>query len=249
VAALAGRVAVVTGAASGIGRAIAERFAAEGAKVALADRDEPGVRAAADEVGGLAVVVDVAVPEEVDRALDEVVVALGPPDVVVNNAAIIRYSTFLELELEEFEDVMRVNAAGTFLVTQAAVRRMPEDERPRAIVNLASAEGRTVIARSGHPQIHYGASKAAIEMLTRSLAVELAPRGIRVNAVCPGLVATPFTAGVAADPEASAWFVGHTLLDRFGRPEEIAAAVLFLASDEASYVTGSTLVVDGGWLT
>ncbi len=244
---LAGRAALVTGAASGIGRAIAERFAAEGARVALLDRDE-AVRDVAEAVGGLALVADVAVPEDVDRALDQAVAAFGPPDVVVNNAAIIRYGSFMELELEEFDDVMRVNAGGTFLVTQAAVRRMPEDGRPRAVVNLASAEGRTVIARSGHPQIHYGASKAAIEALTRALAVELAPRGIRVNAVCPGLVATPFTAGVAADPEASAWFLGHVLLDRFGRPEEIAAAALFLASDEASYVTGSTLVVDGGWL-
>jgi NAD(P)-dependent dehydrogenase (short-subunit alcohol dehydrogenase family) len=245
---IAGRAALVTGAASGIGRAIAERFAAEGARVALLDRDE-AVREAAEAVGGLALVADVAVPEDVDRALDEAVAAFGPLDVVVNNAAIIRYGSFMELELEEFDDVMRVNAGGTFLVTQAAVRRMPEDGRPRAVVNLASAEGRTVIARSGHPQVHYGASKAAIEALTRALAVELAPRAIRVNAVCPGLVATPFTAGVAADPEASAWFLGHVLLDRFGRPEEIAAAALFLASDEASYVTGSTLVVDGGWLT
>jgi NAD(P)-dependent dehydrogenase (short-subunit alcohol dehydrogenase family) len=241
-------IALVTGAASGIGRATAERFAAEGARVALLDRDE-AVRDVAEAVGGLAVVADVAVPEQVDRALDAVVQALGVPDVVVNNAAIIRHGTFLELELEEFEDVMRVNAAGTFLVSQAAVRRMPEDGRPRALVNLASAEGRRVIARSGHPQVHYGASKAAIEQLTRALAVELAPRNIRVNAVCPGLVATPFTAGVAADPEASRWFLDHVLLDRFGQPEEIAAAVFFLASEEASYVTGSTLVVDGGWLT
>jgi NAD(P)-dependent dehydrogenase (short-subunit alcohol dehydrogenase family) len=235
---------LVTGAASGIGRATAARFAAEGARVVLLDRDE-AVRDVAAEVGGSAAVADVSVPEQVERALD----GAGPLDVVVNNAAIIRYGRFMELELEEFEDVLRVNVAGTFLVSQAAVRRMPDDGRPRAIVNLASAEGRRVIARSGHPQVHYGASKAAIEQLTRALAVELAPRGIRVNAVCPGLVATPFTAGVAADPEASRWFLDHVLLDRFGQPEEIAAAVFFLASEEASYVTGSTLVVDGGWLT
>jgi NAD(P)-dependent dehydrogenase (short-subunit alcohol dehydrogenase family) len=234
---------LVTGAASGIGRATAARFAAEGARVVLLDRDE-AVRDVAAEVGGSAVVADVSVPEQVERALDEA----GPLDVVVNNAAIIRYGRFMELELEEFEDVLRVNAGGTFLVAQAAVRRMPDDGKPRAIVNLASAEGRRVIARSGHPQVHYGASKAAIEQLTRALAVELAPRGIRVNAVCPGLVATPFTARVAADPEASRWFLDHVLLDRFGQPEEIAAAVYFLASEEASYVTGSTLVVDGGWL-
>jgi NAD(P)-dependent dehydrogenase (short-subunit alcohol dehydrogenase family) len=234
---------LVTGAASGIGRATAARFAAEGARVVLLDRDE-AVRDVAAEVGGSAAVADVSVPEQVERALD----GAGPLDVVVNNAAIIRYGRFMELELEEFEDVLRVNVAGTFLVSQAAVRRMPDDGRPRAIVNLASAEGRRVIARSGHPQVHYGASKAAIEQLTRALAVELAPRGIRVNAVCPGLVATPFTAGVAADPEASRWFLDHVLLDRFGQPEEIAAAVFFLASEEASYVTGSTLVVDGGWL-
>jgi NAD(P)-dependent dehydrogenase (short-subunit alcohol dehydrogenase family) len=236
-------IALVTGAASGIGRATAERFASEGARVALLDRDE-AVRDVAAEIGGRAVVADVSVPEQVERALDEI----GVPDVVVNNAAIIRYGTFLELELEEFEDVLRVNVAGTFLVAQAAVRRMPDDGRPRAIVNLASAEGRRVIARSGHPQVHYGASKAAIEQLTRALAIELAPRGLRVNAVCPGLIATPFTAGVAADPEASRWFLDHVPLDRFGRPEEVAAAIYFLASEEASYVTGSTLVVDGGWL-
>ena len=120
---------------------------------------------------------------------------------------------------------------------------------PRSIINLASVEGRRVVARSGHPQVHYGASKAAIEQFTRALAVELAPRGIRVNALCPGLIRTRFTEGALADPDTRAWLLQHIPLGRAGEPEDVAAAAAFLASDDAAYITGTALVVDGGWLT
>lgn len=240
---LADRVALVTGGAAGIGRAIAERFTAEGARVVVLDND-----AAALPPGGLAG--DVTDPAAVTAAVDETIDAQGGLDIVVNNAGVIGYTPFLDLALEEWDRVQKTNLTGTFLVSQAAARRMLELEPgPRSILNLASVEGRRVVARTGHPQVHYGSSKAAIEQFTRALAVELAPRSIRVNALCPGLIRTRFTDAALADPDTREWLLGHIPLGRPGEPADVAAAAAFLASDDASYITGTSLVVDGGWFT
>jgi NAD(P)-dependent dehydrogenase (short-subunit alcohol dehydrogenase family) len=240
---LAGRVALVTGGAAGIGSAIAERFTEEGATVVILDRDEAALRR-----GGL--VGDVTDPATAVDAVDSTIARHGGLDIVVNNAGVIGYTPFLDLPLEEWERVQRTNLTGTFLVSQAAARRMLElDARPRSILNLASVEGRRVVARTGHAQVHYGASKAAIEQLTRALAVELAPGGIRINALCPGLIRTGFTEAALADPDTRDWLLAHIPLGRPGEPEEVAAAAAFLTSDDASYITGTSIVVDGGWLT
>jgi glucose 1-dehydrogenase len=235
-------VALVTGGADGIGKAIAARLTQEGARAVVLDRDPTDVP--------YAVVGDVTDPDAVAAAIDEAVGRHGGLDIVVNNAGVTAYSSFLDLPVEEWEHVHRTNLTGTFLVSQAAARRMLELEpMPRSIVNLASVEGRRVVARSGHPQVHYSSSKAAIEHLTRALAVELAPHGIRVNAVCPGLVRTRFTERALADPETRDWLLARIPLRRPGEPEDVAAAAAFLASDDAAYMTGTALVVDGGWLT
>jgi NAD(P)-dependent dehydrogenase (short-subunit alcohol dehydrogenase family) len=240
---LAGRVALITGGAAGIGKATAERFIHEGADVVVLDRDEAALPA-----GGVAG--DVTQSAAVVAAVDAVIARHGGLDIVVNNAGIIGYTSFLELSLDEWNSVQRTNLTGTFLVSQAAARRMVELEPgPRSILNVASVEGRRVVARSGHPQVHYGASKAAIEQFTQALAVELAPRGIRVNALCPGLIRTQFTEAALADPDARAWLLDRIPLRRPGEPEDVAAAAAFLASDDAAYITGTALVVDGGWLT
>jgi NAD(P)-dependent dehydrogenase (short-subunit alcohol dehydrogenase family) len=240
---LADRVALVTGGAAGIGRAITQRFTEEGATVVVLDRDVAALPP--EGVAG-----DVTDPDAVAAAVDSTIGRHGGLDIVVNNAGIIGYSRFFDLSLDEWDRIQRTNLTGTFLVSQAAARRMVELEpAPRSILNLASVEGRRVVARTGHPQVHYGASKAAIEQLTRALAVELAPRSIRVNALCPGLIRTKFTEEALADPEVSSWLLEHIPLGRPGEPEDVAGAAAFLASDDAAYVTGTSLVVDGGWLT
>ena len=240
---LAGRVALITGGAAGIGRAIAERFTQEGARVVVLDNDE-----AALSPEGLAG--DVTDPAAVAAAVDSTIARHGGLDIVVNNAGVIGYTPFLDLSLDEWDRIQKTNLTGTFLVSQAAARRMVElESRPRSILNLASVEGRRVVARTGHPQVHYGASKAAIEQFTRALAVELAPRSIRINALCPGLIRTKFTEAALADRDVRDWLLQHVPLGRPGEPADVAAAAAFLASDDASYITGTSLVVDGGWLT
>ena len=251
---LSDRAAIVTGAASGIGLAIATRFLAEGASVVFADVNEGGLREAvpSDEERTASVVADVTNPEDaravVARALD----AFGSLDILVNNAGIARYTDFLELPLEEWELVQRVNVTGPFLFAQAAAAKMielPRDgERTRSIINLASIEAHIAIASRGHPQVHYNASKGGVLMLTRALAVDLAPHGIRVNAIAPGITETPLTGETLGDERRAAWFLERIPMRRFGRPEEMAGAAVFLASDDASYVTGETIVVDGGYM-
>jgi NAD(P)-dependent dehydrogenase (short-subunit alcohol dehydrogenase family) len=249
---LAGKVAIVTGGASGIGLAIARRFHSEGASVILADRDQAALDRASEELSDAPTVVgDIADPEVGEAMAERAISEFGTIDVLVNSAGICRYSNLLELSLEEWNEVMTVNATGTFLVAQAVARRMvalPASASARSMVNLASIEGHIIVTTDGHPQVHYNASKGAVHMLTRALAVELAP-GIRVNSVCPGITRTPLTAVGLADDRRSAAYLARTPLGRFAEPEEIASAVLFLASDDASYVTGNALFVDGGWTT
>ncbi|HLQ56941.1 MAG TPA: glucose 1-dehydrogenase [Streptosporangiaceae bacterium] len=251
---LAGRAALVTGAASGIGRATALRFLAEGALVTAADVDGGKLTAAfpGDQERLVTVTGDVSDPADTARMAAAAASASGALDILVNCAGIARYTNFLELPLEEWQRVQDVNATGTFLVAQAVARQMTgmprPDGRTRAIINIASIEAHIVLASSGHPQVHYNASKGAVHMITRALAVELAAHGIRVNSICPGIIDTPLAAFALASEEKRARILAQVPLGRIGEPGDIAAAALFLASEESSYVTGEALVVDGGYI-
>jgi glucose 1-dehydrogenase len=252
---LSGKVALVTGAASGIGLAIANRFLDEGALVVGADRDEATLARSKLSANARArtTVAEVSSQKDADAAVALAVAEFGSLDILVNSAGIVRHSDLLDLPLEEWDEVQRVNSTGTFLFSQAAARAMIEhpsaDGRTKSVINLASIEAIAVIASSGHPQVHYNASKGAVRMLTKALAVELGRHGIRVNAICPGVTETPLTAEGLKDASRREWFIKQIPLGRLGRPEDIAAVALFLASDESAYVTGADLVVDGGYLT
>ncbi|WP_040831324.1 SDR family NAD(P)-dependent oxidoreductase [Nocardia jiangxiensis] len=249
-----GRVAAVTGAGSGNGKAIAEMLLEEGAQVALLDIAGDSIaQLAHDHANAVAVEVDVADVESVRAAADRLRSEFGHVDILVNNAGIVRGTNFGELSVEEWNEVFAVNSTGPFLVSQAAAPLLEAGAAARgaratsAIVNITSVEAHIVISSSGHPQIHYNASKGALHQLTRALAVECAASRIRVNAVAPGFIETPFTRPVLGNPEVLAWLLERTPLGRVGQPQDVADAVSFLASDKASWVTGSTLFVDGGW--
>jgi NAD(P)-dependent dehydrogenase (short-subunit alcohol dehydrogenase family) len=239
-----GRGAVVTGAARGIGRAVAERLAAEGARVLLSDV-EPAVADVAAHLGQPHHVADVADSAAVNALFEAADQALPHLDVLVNNAGVIGRATKLaDLSEAEFDRVMGVNLKAGLLTTQAAARRMTP-RRAGAIVNLASVAA----VMAGGDQIPYAVSKAAVKQLTAMTALSLAPYGVRVNAVGPGPVETPMMAAVTGgSDEGMAKVLSRIPLGRLARPEEIAAIVAFLASDEASYLTGQTLFADGGRL-
>jgi NAD(P)-dependent dehydrogenase (short-subunit alcohol dehydrogenase family) len=249
---LADRVALITGAASGIGRATAERFMAEGARIAAADMNGDALEAEfSGRDGAITVVGDVSAPTDAAKMAAAAAEAFGAIDILVNCAGIARYTNFLELPLEEWQLVQDVNSTGTFLIAQAVARHMvapPPADHSRAIVNIASVEAHVVLASSGHPQVHYNASKGAVHMITRALAVELAPHGIRVNSICPGVTETPLASFALSNAEKRASIEKLVPLGRVGQPGEIAAAALFLASEDASYITGEALVVDGGFM-
>jgi NAD(P)-dependent dehydrogenase (short-subunit alcohol dehydrogenase family) len=252
---LAGRSALITGAASGIGQATVERFTAEGARVVAADANGDGLAAAFGGRDGIVTVTgDVSSEQDAARMAAATADAFGQIDALVNCAGIARYTNFLELSLAEWQLVQDVNSTGTFLMAQAVARHMvtetaeaPEG-RTRAIVNLASVEAHVVLASSGHPQVHYNASKGAVHMITRALSVELAPHGIRVNSICPGVTETPLAAYALGDAAKRASIEKLVPLGRIGKPADIAAAALFLASEDASYITGEALIVDGGFM-
>ncbi|MCM6772563.1 SDR family oxidoreductase [Nocardia sp. CDC159] len=229
--------ALVTGAGQGIGRAIAHRLAADGARVVAVDLDAEAAAATAREVGGVAAACDIG-DEAAVAALAETVDAV---DTVINNAGIWRSKALGESTFDEVERVLRTNVIGTWLITRALVPKFPATGG--AIVNLTSV----LAATGGAGRGAYPASKAAIVGLTRQMAAEYAPLGIRVNAVGPGLVLTEGTRGEFGDPGVARAIGAAMPLGRLGTPDDIAAAVGFLASPAAGYVTGQVLFVDGGW--
>lgn len=255
---LNGRCALVTGAASGIGRAIATRFAAAGAAVVVADvADRPwhdGVPTAQliAEAGGtvLSVHCDMADAASVEAAVATAVDAFGSLDVVVNNAAINAGHSLLDTSLEEWSRVLAVNLDGVFVMCRAAVRRMrlqePRDPRGEVrgrIINVTSQHG---IVRAPE-DVAYGTSKSAVIYLTRHIAAEYAAEGIVCNAVAPGKIETGPSLR-SDDPSWQHYWTSRTPWPRLGQPDDVAGAVLFLASDDASYLTGANLFVDGGWM-
>ncbi|MFZ5670603.1 MAG: SDR family NAD(P)-dependent oxidoreductase [Pseudomonadota bacterium] len=247
---LQGRIALVTGAAHGIGLACARELAREGADVALVDRDADGVRDAADAIGGdtgrrvIGLACDVADPDAARAAVAQASEALGVIDILVNNAGILKPGDILTASLEDFDAVMAVNVRAVFVISQAVARTLVAVGRPGAIINMSSINAVLAIPN----QVPYVTSKGAISQLTKTMALGLAPHGIRVNAIGPGTVATDILKGVMKDEAARKGVLARTPLRRFGEPEEIGRVAVFLASDDASYFTGQTLYPDGGRL-
>jgi len=241
-----GKIAIVTGAAQGIGKACAERLFAEGATVVISDLQGVAAEAVArelDDSGRRAVAMrcDVGHRAEVLRLVANTVERFGRLDIMVNNAATSCASPALELSEEDLDRVLNVNLKGTFWGTQEAGKVMVSQGRG-AIVNMASAQAELAIP----DRVPYGISKAGINQLTRIFAIALAASGVRANAVGPGTILTPLTAGLAENTEAYRRILSRTPMGRLGRAEEVASIVSFLASDDASYLTGQTIYPDGG---
>ncbi|MEU4013904.1 SDR family oxidoreductase [Microbacterium sp. NPDC028030] len=234
------RVAIVTGAAQGIGAAIAEELAADGVKVVVTDINAAGAEAVADRIGGLVKALDVSDPEAVAAVVAEVADELGRIDILVNNAALVPLTAWEDITFEEWRRVMSVNLDGVYLITHAVTEVMGRAGYGR-IVNIAS---NTFVA--GTPNCaHYVATKGASIGLVRGLAGELGKNGITINAVAPGIIASE---GVLAGPHVNGFdfVVPMQAFDRRGLPQDVAPAVAFLASEKAGWITGQTLVVDAG---
>lgn len=246
---LSGKVTIVTGASAGIGLACARRFAAEGARVVLADINEQRGQAAADALtqeghDALFVRCDVGDKAQVDGLVAAAVDAFGRLDVMIANAGIVHACDFLDLAEEDFDRVLRVNLKGVFLCGQAAARQMAAQGSGGTIINMSSVNAVMAI-----PSITpYVVAKGGVNQLTKTMALALADKGIRVNAIGPGSIMTEVLQAVNSDPAARAKILSRTPLGRVGEPEEIAGVAVFLASDDSSYVTGQCIYADGGRL-
>ncbi|MEO0386646.1 MAG: SDR family oxidoreductase [Pseudomonadota bacterium] len=236
--------ALVTGAARGIGRAAAEALAADGKTVLLADIDADAVAATGAEIGATAHAVDISDPEAVCALFDRIEADTGPVTTLVNNAGIALPQDFLTTPVADFRRVIDLNLTGAFVATQRAAQTMVAKGLSGAIVNVSSINAIVAI-----PSIAaYCASKGGINQLTRATSLALAPHNIRVNAVGPGSIDTAMLAGINADPEALARVLSRTPLKRIGSPSEVGDLIAFLASEKSSYITGETIYIDGGRL-
>lgn len=250
--ALDGKIAIVTGAAGGIGYAIAERFLREGAKVVFADIDaDKGATALSnlEKFGECRFIkADVGKRLDVHNLVAATTEAFGDIDILVNNAGIVHGADFLDLAEDDFDRVLRVNLKGTFLTGQAVarymVKKVTKGGPAGVIVNMSSVNAVFAIAN----QVPYSVSKGGVNQLTKVMALSLAPHGIRVNAIGPGSIMTDMLASVNDDPAARNRILSRTPMGRIGEPSEIASIAAFLASDDASYITGQTIYADGGRL-
>ena len=238
------KVAIITGAAKGIGRGIVLAFAKEGCHVVVSDIDESGCKdtaAEAEKTGVKALVIrcDVSRKSEVDQLISKTVDTFGSPDILVNNAGIFPFVPFADMTEEDWDNVLDVNLKSAFLCSQAAVKQMKEGGM---IINISSIA--SVIGYQG--LVHYCASKGGMNAMTRALALELAEKKINVNGIAPGAIETPGATGGMSD-EMKEQTLSAIPWNEMGRPDDIAQAVLFLASPKSRYITGQTLVVDGGW--
>jgi NAD(P)-dependent dehydrogenase (short-subunit alcohol dehydrogenase family) len=247
---LANKTALVTGAAQGIGKGIAQAFAGEGADVVINDINGNGkAEEVADWVrsqGRRAMIcrADASCREEVEEMFEAAWKAMGPIDILVNNAGIETIIPFLEMTDEQWMDVTRVNLKSGWLCSQVFCRRAIDAKRPGAIVNIGSIQAARVLPG----RTHYAPSKLAVEALTRNVSAEVAPFGIRVNCIHPGLIETPMIDWLMKSPEILPQVLGQISMGRPGQPCEIGTVAAFLASDEARYVTGQSFYVDGGWV-
>ena len=247
-------VVFVTGGASGIGRAVAERLTNEGSSVVVADSDVENGHETCESIasaGGSVIFqeIDVRDRSSIRSAADNASSQLGGITGLVNCAGVVTMTSLADLTEEEWDLVIDVNLKGTWLVTQEVARDIAT-AGGGSVVNISTVEAEVVVSSAGYCQVHYNASKGGVKMLTKALAVELAKFSIRVNAVAPGPIATDFVSleGITA-PETLEALKGRLLIPRIGQPEDVASAVSFLLSDESSWITGVHLPVDGGWLT
>jgi glucose 1-dehydrogenase len=247
---LQGKTAIVTGAGSGIGQAIAVAFAVEGASVVV---DYVGDASLAAETtakigaaGGksLAIAADVSVPDQVNNLIQQTVAAFGRLDIFVNNAGIEKKFAFVDYPIDEFHKVMAVNLTGPFLCSQAAAKQMIAQGEGGRIINISSVHEDLPMPTNAP----YCASKGGLRMLMRTIAVELAPHQITVNNIGPGAIYTPIDKDVESDAKLNDQILAEIPLGRWGKPEEVAQLAVFLASDDAAYITGSTHFIDGGML-
>lgn len=247
---LTGKVAAITGGDQGIGRAIAERLACEGADVAICYRknkegaDEVVNRITGAKQRGAAFQADVGKLSDGQRFIDEAVAALGQVDVLVNNAGLEKGADFWDVTEADFDAVLNVNLKGMFFVTQAVVRHLRKRGSPGKIINISSVHEELPFPHFAS----YCASKGGIKMLTRNLAIELAPSGITINSIAPGAIETPINTKLLHDPAKLKNLLENIPLGRLGKPEDVAGLAAFLASSESDYITGSTFFVDGGLL-